>query len=188
MHIDQYPSGADDAHMAARCTRHFLQRVLNAGATELAPTQAAAIVLGIRSSGHSHSFVHSYLWDAVQLLRVVQVGGTLLEDACESLDIVEPLVEPNTAAQGDGFCGSGDEVDAADDTGHGRKGTCSIYTTPDGTAVPLSQAEHYAHRDLRLADMSFDEFVMSMHIVKRPPEKENASRRSNAGRCGLITG
>ena len=44
-HIEQYPSSAEDAHTAARCTRHFLQRVLNAGATELAPTQAAAIVL-----------------------------------------------------------------------------------------------------------------------------------------------
>jgi hypothetical protein len=31
-HIHEYPSSADDVHTAARCTRHFLQRVLNAGA------------------------------------------------------------------------------------------------------------------------------------------------------------
>ena len=58
-HIQAYPSSAEDTHTAARCTRHFLQRVFNAGATELAPTQAAAIVLGVRSSGHSHSFVNA---------------------------------------------------------------------------------------------------------------------------------
>ena len=80
-HIEEYPSYADDARTAARCTRHFLQRVINAGATELAPTQAAAIVLGVSSSGHSHSFVNAYVWDAVRLLGVVQNGGSLLSDA-----------------------------------------------------------------------------------------------------------
>ena len=55
-HIQAYPSSAEDTHTAARCTRHFLQRVFNAGATELASTQAAGIVSAVRSSGHSHSF------------------------------------------------------------------------------------------------------------------------------------
>ena len=181
-HIDQYPSNADDAHTAARCTRHFLQRVLNAGGTELAPTQAAAIVLGVPSSGHSHSFVNSYVWDAVQLLAVVRAGGALLEDASVPPPPPDVDVEPDASAEGEDKGGSEDEVDAADDTGLGRKGTCSIYTTPDGIAVPVSQPEHYAHRNELLAPMNFDEFVMSMHITKKPPQDKNTDGRPNAGR------
>jgi len=172
-HIQHYPSVAEDAGTAARCTRHFLQKVLNAGATELASTQAAAIVLGVSSSGHSHSFVNSYVWDAVRLHGVVQKGGALLSDAkaqCASgppeADLAKDSV-PDASAEAD-VGGSDDEVDAADDTGDGRTGTCSVYTTPDGASVPMSPAEHYAHRSPALDMMNFDEFVMSMHIAKKP--------------------
>ena len=55
--IQAYPCKASDSGANDRASKHFLQRVLNAGAVELASTQAAAIVLGIPSSGHSHSFV-----------------------------------------------------------------------------------------------------------------------------------
>ena len=61
-------------------------------------------------------------------------------------------------------------MDAADDDGHGRRGTCSVYTTPDGKSVPLSQAEHYAHRSLELDAVNFDEFVISMHLAKKPSD------------------
>ena len=77
-HIHKYPSNAEDTNTAARCTRHFLQHVLNAGAKEIAPTQAAAIALGMPSSGHSHSFVNSYVWDAVNLLDIVRGGGAFM--------------------------------------------------------------------------------------------------------------
>ena len=33
------------------------------------------------------------------------------------------------------------------------------------TTVERAQAEHYAHRDQLLAAMSFDDFLMSMHIA-----------------------
>eukprot|EP00959_Pyramimonas_sp_CCMP1952_P392290 8220317-Pyramimonas_sp.AAC.1 len=73
-HIDRYPSSAIDADTGDRAAKHFLQRVLSSAATELAPTQAAAIALGASSSGHSHSFVNSYVWDAVHLLQELQRG------------------------------------------------------------------------------------------------------------------
>jgi len=150
-HIQAYPSRADDTGTAARCTRHFLQRVLNASATELAPTQAAAIVLGVRSSGHSHTFVNAYVWDAVHLLEVVQKGGNFIADASEP---PRTTWTPQTiqatddvdAADDTGGAASEEDVDAADDTGHGRTGSCNIYSTASGSSVPLSQAEHYAHR------------------------------------------
>ena len=125
-HISAYPSAAEDAGTAGRCTRHFLQRVLNAGATELAPTQAAAIVLGIPSSGHSHNFVNAYVWDAVRLLDVIRSGGALLEDATENADDASPdnvgVGTTGEAAPAAEACASDDEVDHADDTGHGRTG------------------------------------------------------------------
>ena len=56
-HIKDYPTQAEDAGTSTRTTQHFLQRVLNSTTAELAPTQAAAIVLGMPSAAHSHTFV-----------------------------------------------------------------------------------------------------------------------------------
>ena len=76
--IDKYPSTAEDTGGKLRSTKHFLQRVFNAGTTELSLTQAATIVPGIHSSGHSHSYVHAYVWDAVRLRSVLRAGGSFL--------------------------------------------------------------------------------------------------------------
>ena len=64
-HIDKYPSSIDGNQQEDMRAKHFLQRVLNSTATELSPTQAAAMVIGMSSSGHSHSYINSYIWDAV---------------------------------------------------------------------------------------------------------------------------
>ena len=73
------------------------------------------------------------MWDAVRLLGVVQNGGSLLSDATAQ-DASELLVtgaaETGASADIANVSGSDDEVDAADDDGHGRRGTCSVYTTP----------------------------------------------------------
>ena len=55
-HIAEYPSVAEDSGSSERTAKHFMQRVLNKEMTELAPTQAAAIALGMSSSGHSHNY------------------------------------------------------------------------------------------------------------------------------------
>ena len=70
---------------------------------------------------------------------------------------------PHEAIAGD----SQDVIDAAEQReGPVCQSSCSIYKTEDGTAIPVSQAEHYACRSLDLIAMSFDEFVMTMQIVK----------------------
>ena len=53
-HIEKYRSTADDEGTPPRTSMHFLERVLNSARAEIAPTQAAAIVLGLKSSMHSH--------------------------------------------------------------------------------------------------------------------------------------
>ena len=58
-HIDAYPTQAADAGSDERTARHFLQRVLSSTTAELAPTQAAAIALGVPSSGHSRIFMYA---------------------------------------------------------------------------------------------------------------------------------
>ena len=80
-HVAQYGSKADDAGTAERTGKHFLQRVLNKGLVELAPTQAAAVALSVPSSGHSHDFLYSYPWDALRLVTALQRGCALLEEA-----------------------------------------------------------------------------------------------------------
>ena len=80
-HIEAYPSKADDSGATGRTSKHFLQRVLNSTTAELAPTQAAAIVLGIPSQGHSHAFVFACAWDAARLTDILSHGGAFLSDA-----------------------------------------------------------------------------------------------------------
>lgn len=77
--IGAYPSRAEDGGTDGRATKQFLQRVFNSTTSELAPTQAAATVLGIPSAGHSHSFVYAYIWDAVRLLSILVHGGLLFK-------------------------------------------------------------------------------------------------------------
>ena len=75
------------------------------------------------------------MWDAVRLLGVVQNGGSLLSDATAqgaSEHFATEAAETSAPADIADASGSDDEVDAADDDGHGRRGTCSVYTTPTG--------------------------------------------------------
>ena len=51
-----------------------------------------------------------------------------------------------------------------------RQGTCKIYTAEDGAKIPVTQAQHYAHRSLLLLPINFDEFVMTMQIVEKTQE------------------
>ena len=79
-HIKAYPSIAEDAGTTERTFTHFLERVLNSKNAELAPSQAAAIVLGFNSSMHTHSYVNFYAWDFERLMRIIAAGGSTLAD------------------------------------------------------------------------------------------------------------
>ena len=79
-HIKNYPSLANDTGTAPRTGTHFLERVLNSKSAELAPTQAAAIALGFKSSVHTHSYVNMYAWDSERLVRILAAGGSTLAD------------------------------------------------------------------------------------------------------------
>ncbi|CAK0798449.1 unnamed protein product [Prorocentrum cordatum] len=186
-HVGRYPSSAVDAGAGDRAAKHFLQRVLNSAATELAPTQAAAIALGTTSSGHSHSFVNAYVWDAVHLLLEIRRGGCLLSTASASRVADEApaaCVSAGGAEQGGrAEGGAPDVVDAAEQLDAPvRQGTRSIYKTVDGESIAVSQAEHYAHRSLQLLPLSFDEFAMSMQVAKkarRDQRDQKPGRRPN---------
>ena len=166
-HIDQYPSTAQEDTRDDRTSKHFLQRVLNASATELSPTQAAAIVLGMPSSGHSHSYVNSYVWDAVDLVTILK--GTA-SSSCDALSSEHDNAgdEPNIE----------DAAEEVDDSV--RQGTCNIYTAQGGTSIAVTQAQHYAHRSFALEDMNFDEFVMIMQIVKKPEDTVTLDEQASA--------
>ena len=98
-HIEDYPSMAEDAGSSIRTAQHFLQRMLNASLAELAPTQAAAICLGMESSAHSHSFVNAYIWDAVRLVKVLNAGRELLVDGEDQGDDICELEEEGGAEE-----------------------------------------------------------------------------------------
>ena len=50
--------------------------------------QAAAIVLGMPSALHSHSFVYVCVWDAVRLVDILEGGGMLILKHVEEVNDV----------------------------------------------------------------------------------------------------
>lgn len=197
-HVDKYRSIANDSGTNERTSMHFLERVLNSKSAELAPTQAAAIALGFKSSMHTQSYINMYVWDSERLVRILAAGGSTLadEEGPEAGDDAEPATgDEATSADAvlAGACGVDDDDDATNESppqqrideevddlldddsemlklSKGRHGKCNVYTlkSQDGTVtkVAISQAEHYAWRSLRLRYLSFDEFVMSMQLVR----------------------
>ena len=195
-HIDEYPSCAEDSGAATRTGKHFLQRVLTSATRELAPTQAAALALNIPSADHSHSFVNAYVWDAVRLTQVLQNGGRLLSDhlpthaECKET-LPQKAEKANTTNDTDDEHGQDEDSDDGEDAedpseklSAGRYGVAAIYKNADGDNVAAAQAEHYAYRDHALKDISLDEFIMSMHLDKKPKDVEDAPPefRQGAGR------
>ena len=75
-HVEQYPSVAEDAEAnpTERLAKHFCQRVVNTAALELEGVQAAALVLGIPSSGASDKIAYSSPWDVTKLARIAASG------------------------------------------------------------------------------------------------------------------
>ena len=178
-HIKDYPTQAEDAGTSTRTTQHFLQRVLNSTTAELAPTQAAAIVLGMPSAAHSHTFVYACVWDAIRLIDVLRGGGAFLADPApppepEHASGEESAGDTSTeSASDDGFESEG-ELEPSAAAAKGRTGGAGVYTLPDGTKIPVANVEHYAYRDPLLHMMSFDEYVMAFKVEKVKPEEMDA--------------
>ena len=153
-HIQDYPSRAEDSGVNTRTAQHFLQRVLNSSTAELATTQAAAIVLGVPSANHSHTFVYACVWDAIRLIDVLRGHGKFLSDPVRPQQPELPAHAPiETAADNcgdqdtdDGFESEGD-LTAPSSTPKGRTGAAGVYTLPDGKKQPVAHVEHYAYRD-----------------------------------------
>ena len=194
--IAAYPTQASDSG-ADRTAKHFLQRVLNSTTAELAPTQAAAIVLGMPSSGHSHSFVYCYIWDAIRLTGILARGAHLFSDGSttdaaagapsgDALgldDNGDPISEPSGASahpDKDDHAQDGEPLADLESDGElepsaagsgGRVGAAGVYTIADGVKVAVAQAEHFAFRDPALHALNYDEFVMSCRVEKVKPEE-----------------
>ena len=72
--VDIHPSIAEDTGSDERTAKHTLQRAINSAQMELAPTQAAAIVLGMPSSHYSDKFEWLSVWGAVKLAKILAAG------------------------------------------------------------------------------------------------------------------
>ena len=174
---------------------HFLQRVLNSTTAELAPTQAAAIALGVPSSAHSRIFMYANVWDAVRLTDVLNRGGAFLSDAL----LLEPSSVGGETAPGDG--GSPVPADGASDSEsdgeltpeaaapRGRCGAAAVFTRPDGEKIAVALPEHYAYRDHLLSLCSFDEFIIAFRVDKlKAGELEEPNKpHPHAGRPRMTT-
>ena len=100
-HVRNYPSTADDRDQPSRVAKYFTQHVINHSAVELEATQAAALVLGIGSSGGSDHIEYHHAWDYVKVavaacaLRLPSTGGTgCFGYASEEEDSADDGTEP----------------------------------------------------------------------------------------------
>ena len=119
---------------------------------------------------------------------MIQSGGSSFSDAADHKHSAANPAEdlPEDGSEDGALAGdSPDVVDAAEQLDAPvRQGTCSIYKSEAGTSIAVSQAEHYADRSFALLCMSFDEFVMTMHVAKKPTksEQEDVEEAPKAGR------
>ena len=89
-HIGEHGSRAADAGTPQRSAQHLLQRTLNKCDTELAITQATAMLIGTTPSGCSESFVFVDMWAAAAHAEAVMYSTKIIalrQRACRSFCI-----------------------------------------------------------------------------------------------------
>ena len=72
--VHDHPSSADDKCTAERTSKHFCQHVINHASMELEATQAAGVVLGIKSYGRSDDLDYHSAWDHVKVAAYAESG------------------------------------------------------------------------------------------------------------------
>ena len=72
--VHDHPSSADDKCTAERTSKHFCQHVINHASMELEATQAAGVVLGIKSYGRSDDIDYHSAWDHVKVAAYAESG------------------------------------------------------------------------------------------------------------------
>ena len=72
--VHDHPSSADDKCTAERTSKHFCQHVINHAACELEATQAAGVVLGIKSYGRSDDLDYHSAWDHIKVAAYAESG------------------------------------------------------------------------------------------------------------------
>ena len=184
-HIKNYPSKAADSGDLERNAKHFVQRVLNHVNMELDATQAAGIVLGQSSSGHSNAIEYIYGHDVVKL-AVAEDNSSSVEpelafpdgdDGASDDDDLGDLVGALSPSFGDADKAAATkaalaaERDLLRDASTSTTGQSSIFTLADKTKVAVSQAEHYYWRDVQLRDFSAVEFAL-LFDVRRMDDKD----------------
>jgi hypothetical protein len=174
IHNRDYESTADDAGEASRNAKYFAQRVLNSVNMELDSTQAAAMVLGHRSSTHTDLMDYHYGSDMAKVARQCALFGSsgVGPDSDSDSDSDSDLdSEPEQDSVGKDSIGAGMERirkahDEHEDTGEeerkvmvdllasesktSKRGLSGIYKAADGTPTPMSSGRIYADRDKQL--------------------------------------
>jgi hypothetical protein len=75
-HVKEYISTADDTGTSQRTAQNLAQRIINKASVELEASQAAGIVLGLRSSNGSETLSYHSCWDVLRLARIIEKHGT----------------------------------------------------------------------------------------------------------------
>ena len=213
LHIEKYPSVADNSGENVRTAQHFLTRLLNSlnGKEEVSLSQATACLLGMPAEVGSVDTRYVFASSAVAFCRAQSTNATTHQheayergddgnaDSFTAADAefnpeyvaqehVGPCAQPASAVQPDPADATADvedsdqdRVDLAAAAGAlgdleesedlisggppGATATAKMYRLPNGTHVPVTQAQSYHKRGLALAQLSLAEYACLVNIV-----------------------
>lgn len=209
-HVNRHPSKAADAETkkTERLAKYFLQRYLNSLSTqvELSAMQVASSLRGVRSWMSTSDFIHLFTVPAIECCKQYLKNHP-----------PPPVSAKYHYSHGDGtFNENGDSDDEEDDfecrppidpmvalfernkqdeyipEAYMAAATSTIYQGIDihnnKIAVPVAQHEHYALRGWDLVDLSFQEYISIIQIVKKrksaETEKEQEEEIEDWRVCG----
>ena len=177
--LETHGSRAEDQG-PQRDRQFMMTRALNKLDSEIALTQAAAMLLGMPASGSSESFLYLDSW---AFLHAAQKGAPgdrpVDEDRCCD-DTIDEATHDETAD-----CGAGVRAQRvvamgtrhSDEEAFQPTSSAPVYK-PNGHAIPVEWVEHYRHRGSALAALSPVVYCLTIQIVPTPTPKTTQKTRT----------
>jgi hypothetical protein len=191
-HNKKYASTAEDAGTLDREGKYFCQRAINHSTMELEGVQAASLVASLKSSGSSDAIHYFSGWDIQRLAQIVAEGivhdvnfshEVLDDDATnernnqdtDSDDEVNDMLRavPSVVLINDRYKNTPtvDLLDKPSDTEVDSGGYAQVFRNSVNENIPVSQAHHYMHRDLKL--WRFNAYEFARMFTVRPMTRED---------------
>ena len=150
-----------------RHAKHLMQRTLNKCDMSLSLSKAASLALGIPAHGCSDAHIWIDMWAIYDYAQHLSEKRRPADHQLHDTDDIDLEATP--------FQSHGSWIDEPAEIGlhddpylhHGMRSF-----EVDSVYILVANAEHYAYRGLTLDHMSYDEYALTIQIVKAPKPKD----------------